>query len=268
MVTNEEAQLTKKIHLATMRQQLSDIEGDLEEKRQKRTMTQHQTTVLQIEHAKILCKQCVMGMPESQKLWMEEASRNYSISVFNALMSLSGGGGQLGIENGQITLGGPVYTDDMQAVTISVHIIIPKGLKDPGNKMAMGISTVAVEMYADWNEGQKPLKERILINGYPVDVNKYFKKDLPLLEAAFVEWERRSGMAASQKLEKAQKQKEKEEAKESREAAKKESKTRKATEKALRDVEKKEKERVKEDKQERRRKSDLSNNQPSISKYF
>jgi hypothetical protein len=182
--------------MATMRRELNNIESD--------------TTISQLDHMNWLCEQCVVGAPESQRRWMEESNRNFKISVFNtSMISSAAGGGQLGIENGQTVLGGPVYSDEMQAITISTHIIIAKGLKDPDNKIAMAIGTIAVGIYADWNEGRKPLKERIVIRGYPVDVNKYFKKDLPLLEAAFVEWEKRTGVAAAQKLAKEKKSEEK-----------------------------------------------------------
>jgi hypothetical protein len=168
-LTDEETQLTKKIHLATMRQQLDDIE--------------RKRTVSQFEHVDWISKQCVMGAPESQRMWMEESNRNYKISVFNTAIGGSIGGGSPAIENG------PMYTDEMETVTISVHIIQAKGLKDPDNKMAMRIGTIAAAMYCDWNEGRKPPKERAIIKGYPVQVNKYFKKDMPLLEAAFREFE-------------------------------------------------------------------------------
>ena len=278
---DEETQLIKKIHLATMRQQLDDIE-------QKRAVAQlehaHQRTISQLEHVSWLCKQCVVGAPESQRMWMEESNRNYKISVFNSSMSSSIGGGQLGIENGQTPLGGPVYTDDMKPVTISTHIIIPKGLKDPDNTMAKAIGTVAAEMYRDWNEGQKPLKEIVTIKGYPVEVNKYFKKDLPLLEAAFVENEKRTRMAELQKLERARRVQEKGEARDVRQAEERLLKEEKATEKASRELAKKDKERVRDrgrmDKElhrqaeidaanaDNRRKSDLLANQPSMYKYW
>jgi hypothetical protein len=263
-LTDEETQLTKKIHLATMRQQLDDIE--------------RKRTVSQFEHVDWISKQCVTGAPESQKMWMQESNRNYKISVFNTTVGASIGGGSLGIENG------PVYTDEMQPVTISTHIIIPKGLKDPDNKMAMGIGTIAAAMYGDWNEGQKPLKERAIIKGYPVEVNKYFKKDIPLLEAAFVVFEEKTSMAASQKLDKARRAQEKEEAKEIRQAEERLFQQEKATEKAVRELEKKmdqiAKERQRVHKEQRRqmekdavdveskRKSDLLANQPSICEYW
>jgi hypothetical protein len=254
-ITDEEVQLTKKILMATMRQELDEIE-------KKRTVSQleveenkQKITISQLEHVSWLCEQCVVGAPESQKRWMEESNRNFKISVFNACVSSSIRGGQLGIENGQTDLGGPVYTDDMQPVTISTHIIMPKGLRDPDNKMAMAIGTVAAEMYGDWNEGAKPFKEKIIIRGYPVDVNKYFKKDLPLLEAAFVKWEKRAGVVASQKLEKAQKLKERELKKRVKEREKAEKLLRKQAEDDVVD-------------EDNRRKSNLLANQPSMYKYW
>jgi hypothetical protein len=239
-ITTDEVQLSKRIRIATMMQELHDLEKkgtisqlEIEQTKQNIEQTKQKTAMMQLEHMNELCKQCGEGAPESQKRWMQESNRNYKISVFHTCS----GGGQLGIENG-----GAVYTDDMESVTISTHILLPKGLKDPDNKMAMAIGSIAATMYGDWNEGAKPLKEKIFIRGSAVDVNKYFKKDLVLLEAAFVEWERRTGMVAAQKAEKTRKLQEKE----VREAEERLSRQEKATEKAERDLEKKVRQKVNE----------------------
>jgi hypothetical protein len=199
MMCDEERRLTKKIRLATMAQQLDDIE--LKAAKNKQSMT-----ISQMEHVTWLCAQCTEGAPESQKRWVEESNRNYKISVLNTAM----GGGQFVIENGStMALGGPVYTDEMQPVSISTHIILPKGLKDTDYKIAKGVGKIASFMYRDLHDGKAPFQESVIINGLHRDVNMYCKQDLPLLEAAYVEWERKTGEAALQDAEKEQKKKDK-----------------------------------------------------------
>jgi hypothetical protein len=185
VICEEEKHLMAKIRMATMGQQLDDIE-----------LTRTKT---QMEHIAWLCAQCTEGAPESQKRWIEESNRNYKISVLNTAM----GGEQLAIENG-----GPVYTDDMQPVSISTHIILPKGLKDTDYKIAKAVGKIASSMHRELYDGKAPFQESVIINGLHRDVNKYFKKDLPLLEAAYVEWETVSGGAALQQAEKEQKKRE------------------------------------------------------------
>jgi hypothetical protein len=195
MMCDEETQLTKKIRLATMRRQLDGIELKAGENKQKMTISQTKT---QMAHVNWLCEQCTAGAPESQKRWVEESNRNYKISVLNTSMW-----------GGQYAIGGPVYTDEMQSVCISTHIILPKGLKDTDYKIAKAVGKIASGMYRDSHDGEAPFQESVIINGLHRDVNKYFKKDLPLLEAAYVEWETRTGLAALQSAEKEYKKKEK-----------------------------------------------------------
>jgi hypothetical protein len=234
MMCDEERRLTKKIRLATMGQQLDDIE--LKAAKNKQSMA-----ISQLEHVAWLCAQCIEGAPESQKRWVEESNRNYKISVLNTAM----GGGQFVIENGStMALGGPVYTDEMQPVSISTHIILPKGLKDTDYKIAKAVGKIASFMYRDLHNGKAPFQESVVINGLHRDVNKYCKQDLPLLEAAYVEWETKTGVAALQHAEKEQKKKDKQ----------------------IREAEKLRKQQVEEEAtiEENRRKSSLLAQQPSI----
>jgi hypothetical protein len=204
MQSEEETQIAKKIRVAIMMQELDGIENkrsiaemDRQNDRQNTSISQTKT---QMEHITWLCAQCTEGAPESQKRWIEESNRNYKISVLNTAM----GGEQLAIENN-----GPVYTDDMQPVSISTHIILPKGLKDTDYKIAKAVGKIASSMYRDSHDGKAPFQESVIINGLHRDVNKYCKKDLPLLEAAYVEWETKTGEAALQHAEKEQKKKNK-----------------------------------------------------------
>jgi hypothetical protein len=200
MQSEEETQIAKKIRVAVMMQELDGIEHKrsvAEMENQNMTISRTKT---QMEHIAWLCAQCTEGAPESQKRWIEESNRNYKISVLNTAM----GGGQLVIENS-----GPVYTDDMQPVSISTHIILPKGLKDTDYKIAKAVGKIASFMYRDSHDGKAPFQESVIINGLHRDVNKYCKKDLPLLEAAYVEWEMKTGEAALQRAEKEQKKRDK-----------------------------------------------------------
>jgi hypothetical protein len=190
-VDADELRLAKRIKMATMKQQLGDLERAENEK--------------QLAYVDSICNTCLQDAPESQKRWMEESKRNYQMSMFRSAIQPSVVGGLSGIENGAADAGEPVYTDDMTPVTISIDIIKKKGLADPGSKMAMKIGSIAADMYENLNDGQKPCKEKALIDGRWIDVNRYVKKDLPMLEDAFTENERRTGVAERQRSEKARK---------------------------------------------------------------
>jgi hypothetical protein len=81
VICEEEKHLMAKIRMATMGQQLDDIEL-------MRTISRTKT---QLEHIAWLCAQCTEGAPESQKRWIEESSRNYKISVLNTAMKMKTG---------------------------------------------------------------------------------------------------------------------------------------------------------------------------------
>jgi hypothetical protein len=201
-VDNEQQKLAIQIKTANMRKELSMTIRDTIECEQTTAEDQvaHKKRMFDSESAYIdkVFEYCSKGMPVAQQMWMTESKRNCDLSRWHTHSQ----GGPLGIENGQAAIGGPMYSDDMEPVTISTHIIKAKGLTDPGNKMAMGIGTIAVRMYREQNDGLDPPSEKIMCNGNPIDVKKYFKKDMPLLEEAYTEFEEKTKMAETQKEEK------------------------------------------------------------------
>jgi hypothetical protein len=250
---------------------------------QLETQLKDQRTKDRLKTADEVSALCTVGLDETGKMWYKESTQNYKLSIWNTTMGLGTGvAGEM--------------SDDMESVTITNDILKPRNIVDTGNTIAKGIGLIAGKMYAAENQGIGPPKERAHITtskgaSFWTPVNKYFKKDMPLLEAAYCEYERINRVTEQQKAAKEQKakdqadaneekaQKAKDKAKEQADAKKEKAQkakdkadadTRarqdKEIEKAEKDLEKKEKEKKKD--QGRNRKSALAANQPSMRQFI
>jgi hypothetical protein len=205
----EETRMVKKIRQASIQQELGAIKKqtviDIYETKEmvgKAEKAEQQTVITRFETMDIIRKKCEEGASDSQKRWMNESFQNHMLSMFHGVASGVDGTAQKSINNE------PVFTDDMQPVSISIHIIIPKGLKDPGSTIAKKVGVIAKRMYVD-KYGQYPPQEWAKIEGLDLMVNKYCKRDLPMLEDAFNEYDENTRVVESQRIDREKKEQEK-----------------------------------------------------------
>jgi hypothetical protein len=205
-VDNEQQKLTIQIKTANMRKELSMTIQDTEF-----SQVMHKKRMFETESAYTdeVFNYCSTDMPVSQMMWMNESKQNFKLSRWHTHSQ----GGPLGIENGQAAIGGPMYSDDMEPVTISVHILLAKGITDTNNIMAKQIGTIAANMYRIQNNGFDPPSELQYFKGAPAYPFKYFKKDMPLLEAAYNQFQKEAPIKAQQATEKEMKKAEQSEKK-------------------------------------------------------
>jgi hypothetical protein len=192
----DDRRMVKKIRHATQEQELGAIHKQMAIDRQE-------TVVTRAETMEILRKKCEYGASDSHKRWVQEIFQNDAMSMYHYVASGVGGTVQKSIDNG------PVFTDDMTPVSISKDILDRKGLGGTdSNIIAQKVGVIAKRMYFDKYD-QYPPKEWANIKGFDLEVNKYCKRDLPILEDAFNEYDENTRIVESRRIAKEKKAQEK-----------------------------------------------------------
>jgi hypothetical protein len=221
VLSGEELQLKTRIRLAKLENELAKLENEMQANTSTKTLqiakdqletektksdtekTKSETYMVKVKNVQAMGDVLQKNASESTKVWVQQSLTNFQISMYAAAMGTNNERGLMGIENGAIISSASMCSYDMDPMSISTDILIPKGIADPNTNIAIQIGKIAARMYRDANENQDPPQRKALIQGTYIWVKSYYRKDLPLLEDAYLEYKTTADADAVQKVEKA-----------------------------------------------------------------